>query len=97
MFQGEESEDGDEDEVQDIEQELGVDGHFDGDEVIKNVQGDPTDGDETGRPCVERWKANADDSKKGMFSCFEESGLFVAVCRHGALIRCCDMVSSGEL
>jgi len=65
--------------------------------VEETVPGDPTDGDETNRVCVERWKANADDSKKGMFSCFEESGLFVAVCRHGLLISCCDMVESGEL
>lgn len=93
LILGEESDDGDED----VEQELGEAGQFDDEEIVKNVQGDPTDGDETGRPCVERWKANADDSKKGMFSCFEESGLFVAICRHGAIIRCCDMVASGEL
>lgn len=78
----------------DVDFELG--GNIE-DEIVKNVQGDPTDGDNPERQCVERWKANADDSKKGMFSCFEESGLFVAVCRHGLLIQCCDMVESGEL
>ncbi|KAG8919151.1 hypothetical protein FRC02_001856 [Tulasnella sp. 418] len=47
--------------------------------------------------CVERWKANADDSKKGMFGCFEESGIFAAFCRHGFLLALTDMVASGEL
>jgi hypothetical protein len=65
--------------------------------ITKNVQGDPTDTSDPYAICVERWKANADDAKKGMFSCFDESGLFVAVCRHGLLITACDMVQSGEL
>ncbi|KAG8937758.1 hypothetical protein FRC03_007875, partial [Tulasnella sp. 419] len=47
--------------------------------------------------CVEHWKANADDSKKGMFNCFEESGVFLACCRHGLTLIACDMVASGEL
>jgi hypothetical protein len=64
---------------------------------VKNVQGDPTDGSDPNAKCVVRWKANSDDSKKGMFSCFEESGLFIAVCRHGVLLTACDMVESGEL
>jgi hypothetical protein len=66
-------------------------------EVVKNIQGDPTDGAEQSAVCVHRWKANADDAKKGMFSCFDETGLFVAVCRHGVLLTSCDMVQSGEL
>ncbi|KAG8917714.1 hypothetical protein FRC02_002907 [Tulasnella sp. 418] len=47
--------------------------------------------------CVERWKANADDSKKGMFGYFEESGIFAAFCCHGFLLALTDMVASGEL
>lgn len=69
--------------------------------VIKNVQADPTDSNSDGNDiitkCVERWKANADDSKKVMFNCFDESGIFVAVCRHGFLFTAADMVCSGEL
>ncbi|KAG9026814.1 hypothetical protein FRB95_008394 [Tulasnella sp. JGI-2019a] len=30
--------------------------------------------------CMERWKANAPDEKKGMFSCYDESGIFISVC-----------------
>lgn len=47
--------------------------------------------------CVERWKANADDAKKGMFSCYDEAGIFIAVCRHGFILIIVDMVASGEL
>lgn len=67
---------------------------------MKNYQGNPTDRTEPMDPltdCVDRWKAVADDSKKGMFDCFEEAGIFVAVCSHGVLIMYCDMIRSGEL
>ena len=47
--------------------------------------------------CVERWKANADDSKKGMLNCFKESGIFVPLCRNGPVLIMCDMIASGEL
>lgn len=47
--------------------------------------------------CVERWKANAEESKKGMFSCFDETGIFICICRHGFVLLVVDMISSGEL
>lgn len=47
--------------------------------------------------CAERWKANAPDSEKGMFRCFEESGVFVGICRHHIVLFVMDMVESGEL
>lgn len=47
--------------------------------------------------CVERWKANAAETKKGMFDCFDEAGIFIAICRHGMVLVVCDMVQSGEL
>lgn len=71
----------------------------DGDEwITKNIQCEPgmDDGDKL-TLCVERWKANADDEKKGMFACFDEAGVFTAVCRHGFLLAYCDMIQSGEL
>jgi hypothetical protein len=46
--------------------------------------------------CVERWKANADDSKKVMWDCFEECGIFAGLCRHGHVFMICDIVQSGE-
>jgi hypothetical protein len=84
----------------DVAIELGerIEAITDGELVItKNVQGDPTDASDSMASCVEKWKANADDAKKGMFSCFKETGIFIAVCRHGLLITACDMVESGEL
>lgn len=47
--------------------------------------------------CVERWKANADESKKIALSCFDETGTFVVLCRHGHVLIICDMRQSGEL
>lgn len=47
--------------------------------------------------CVERWKANASDAKKGMFECFFEAGIFIILCRHGVVLITADMVQSGEL
>lgn len=46
--------------------------------------------------CTEKWKANADDHKKTMWECFDESGIFALVCRHGILLLVCDIVQSGE-
>lgn len=66
--------------------------------ITKNVQAEPgLERDNQMTLCVERWKANADDDKKGMFSCFDEAGIFVAVCRHGLLLAYCDIIRSGEL
>ncbi|KAG0697180.1 hypothetical protein DFH29DRAFT_984382 [Suillus ampliporus] len=39
----------------------------------------------------------AGDEKKCMWGIFEETGIFVAVCRHGFLLWYTDMVRSGEL
>lgn len=47
--------------------------------------------------CVERWKANADEAKKGMFDCYDEAGIFISICRHGIILIVCDMIRSGEL
>ena len=75
--------------------------HFDDDGtewITKNIQTEPgMERDTQLTLCVERWKANADDEQKGMFACFDEAGIFTAVCRHGFLLAFCDMIRSGEL
>ncbi|KAG8913078.1 hypothetical protein FRC02_005649 [Tulasnella sp. 418] len=87
----------------DVEMEVGASEVSGQDWVIKNVEVLPDLDSTTGAHldpslvCVERWKANADDTKKGTFSCFDESGIFVALCRHGHLLYVADMVASGEL
>jgi hypothetical protein len=98
-----EAEQSDEEEIEDeVVQQLGAESievAADGTEWhVKNIQAEP--GMELNAEvtdCVERWKANADDSKKGMFECFDEAGTFVAICRHGFVVSVCDIVQSGEL
>ena len=58
--------------------------------------------DETGKDddidgCVRNWCAAHPDNLKSMFSKFDETGIFVAVCRHRFILTCVDMVQSGEL
>ncbi|KAG2744795.1 hypothetical protein P692DRAFT_20743079 [Suillus brevipes Sb2] len=47
--------------------------------------------------CVNRWRNAGPDTRKKMFSVFDESGIFIAACRHRFVILACDMVRSGEL
>jgi hypothetical protein len=47
--------------------------------------------------CAGRWK-NMDDTKtKKAWGIYDETGVFVAVCRHGFSLLIADMVQSGEL
>jgi hypothetical protein len=47
--------------------------------------------------CEGRWK-NMDDTKtKKAWGVYDETGVFVAVCRHGFCLLIADMVQSGEL
>jgi hypothetical protein len=66
-------------------------------EVVTNVEGYPTNLDSILSVCAERWKANRADEKKGFSGCYDESGIFIAICRHGILLLVCDMIASGEL
>ncbi|QRW26071.1 hypothetical protein RhiXN_11148 [Rhizoctonia solani] len=51
----------------------------------------------TSTACHERWKnARADDNKKSIVV-FDETGIFVASCRHGFVLLVEDMRQSGEL
>ncbi|KAI0058310.1 hypothetical protein BV25DRAFT_1872035 [Artomyces pyxidatus] len=53
--------------------------------------------DEERNPCAERWENMAPDITKKMWGIFDETGIFIAVCRHGSLLVLADMVRSGEL
>ncbi|KAG1888001.1 uncharacterized protein F5891DRAFT_1218431 [Suillus fuscotomentosus] len=56
------------------------------------VENEPTD-----NSCAGRWK-NMDDAKtKKAWGIYDETGIFVAVCRHGFSLVIADMVQSGEL
>ena len=67
------------------------------DETPPETEGDPTDGAEAVGSCASNWKAAAADEKKRMWGSFDESGVFICVCRHGLILWIADMVRSGEL
>ncbi|KAH8108317.1 hypothetical protein DFH11DRAFT_1517134 [Phellopilus nigrolimitatus] len=48
-------------------------------------------------PCVDRWKNLSQESKKRMWGVFQETGVFIVSCRHGVVLKLCDMIRSGEL
>jgi hypothetical protein len=47
--------------------------------------------------CVCNWHAALPNNLKSMFSKFDETGFFVAICQHEFILICVDMVQSGEL
>jgi hypothetical protein len=48
-------------------------------------------------PCAERWQNMKTQFTAKMWGIFEETGLFLALCRHGFVLLLVDMVRSGEL
>ncbi|KAF7374056.1 hypothetical protein MSAN_00286500 [Mycena sanguinolenta] len=48
-------------------------------------------------PCSNRWKNMIDDVTSRMWGIFDETGIFLALCRHGFVLVVADMVRSGEL
>ncbi|KAI5991914.1 hypothetical protein EDD15DRAFT_2388404 [Pisolithus albus] len=46
--------------------------------------------------CAERWKNMKDSATQKMWNVFDESGVFIAVCRHAFCLLIADMVQSGE-
>ncbi|KAG1723087.1 hypothetical protein EDD22DRAFT_982950 [Suillus occidentalis] len=47
--------------------------------------------------CINQWRNAGPETRKKMFSVFDESGIFIAACRHRSVILACDMIQSGEL
>ncbi|KAJ7795433.1 hypothetical protein B0H14DRAFT_3093581 [Mycena olivaceomarginata] len=54
-------------------------------------RGDPSN------PCSGRWKNMINDVTSKMWGIFDETGIFLALCRHGFALVVADMVWSGEL
>lgn len=48
-------------------------------------------------PCAERWKNMIDELTERMWGIFDETGIFLALCRHGFVLLVVDMIRSGEL
>ncbi|KAG1722975.1 hypothetical protein EDB19DRAFT_1593266, partial [Suillus lakei] len=47
--------------------------------------------------CVDHWQNAGPEARKHMFLVVDESGIFIAACRHRFILLVCDMVKSGEL
>ncbi|KAJ7816682.1 hypothetical protein B0H14DRAFT_3475139 [Mycena olivaceomarginata] len=48
-------------------------------------------------PCADRWKNMIGDVMSKMWGIFDETGIFLALCRHGFVLVIADMIRSGEL
>ncbi|KAI0052975.1 hypothetical protein FA95DRAFT_1482424 [Auriscalpium vulgare] len=59
--------------------------------------GGDTAGNDDANPCEERWRNMASDITKKMWGIFDETGIFLSLCRHGFALLILDMVQSGEL
>ncbi|KAM6490953.1 hypothetical protein JOM56_001313 [Amanita muscaria] len=51
----------------------------------------------THNPCASRWSNMIDQVTSRMWGVFDETGIFLALCRHGFVLTIADMVKSGEL
>ncbi|KAJ7170394.1 hypothetical protein C8R43DRAFT_1120826 [Mycena crocata] len=52
---------------------------------------------DTDNPCADRWKNMVNDVPSKMWGIFDETGIFLALCRHGFVLVLADMVRSGEV
>lgn len=48
-------------------------------------------------PCEDRWQNMIHDMSSKAWGIFDETGMFVSLCRHGFVLIAADMVQSGEL
>ena len=48
-------------------------------------------------PCAKRWRNMKTELTARMWGIFHETGLFLALCRHGFVLMLLDMIRSGEL
>ena len=48
-------------------------------------------------PCAQRWHNMREELTAKMWGVFKETGLFLALCRHGFVLLLANMVHSGEL
>ncbi len=51
----------------------------------------------TPNPCAMRWRNMSVQHTSKMWGVFDESGIFIALCRHGFVLSAADMIKSGEL
>jgi hypothetical protein len=66
-------------------------------EMLKAKYPTYVEDDDDQNPCGERWKNMQTELTAKMWGIFEETGLFLALCRHGFVLLMADMIRSGEL
>ncbi|KAJ7730827.1 hypothetical protein B0H14DRAFT_2409539 [Mycena olivaceomarginata] len=64
-------------------------------EVLATLVQHPDKAEDT--ECQERWKNMSKELTAKMWGIFDETGVFLALCRHGFVLLVADMVRSGEL
>ncbi|KAJ6603502.1 hypothetical protein DFH09DRAFT_899271 [Mycena vulgaris] len=57
----------------------------------------PMEAGNADNPCADRWKNMINDVTSKMWGIFDETSVFLALCRHGFVILLADMIKSGEL
>ncbi|KAJ7603186.1 hypothetical protein FB45DRAFT_962888 [Roridomyces roridus] len=56
-----------------------------------------SDWDEESDGCAERWQNMKEEVTARAWGLYEETGIFISLCRHGFVLLVCDMIKSGEL
>lgn len=56
-----------------------------------------SDNPEEDAECQEHWKNMSEELTAKMWGIFDETGVFLALCRHGFVLLVADMIKSGEL
>ncbi|KAJ7066080.1 hypothetical protein C8F01DRAFT_1345908 [Mycena amicta] len=52
---------------------------------------------EVANPCEERWRNMSEEITSKMWSIFDQTGIFLCLCRHGFAVVVVEMIKSGEL
>ena len=72
----------------------GIDGHGSGTSAnFSQASEDPQEDSE----CQEQWKDLSEDITLKMWGIFDETGIFLSLCRHSFVLLVTDMIKSGEL
>ncbi|KAJ6599943.1 hypothetical protein DFH09DRAFT_901956 [Mycena vulgaris] len=66
------------------------------DELMKGFTADP-EWNEEDDGCSDRWQNMKEQVTAKAWGMYEETGLFLSLCRHGFVLMVCDMIRSGEL
>ena len=58
---------------------------------------EPKNDEDEDNPCAEHWTNMINEVTAHMWGIFDETGIFLALCRHGFVLVVANMIQSGEL